>query len=355
LNFKFNTQHNRLLASLLAVAAIILMSSCTTALKTTYVHTALEAFLSKDGSQVPLYTSQDTSSATRSSPDANLNYSYGQDEIFQYMLDLINADRRAEGLDPVELGHNPAAQEHAQDMLANYYISHWGTDGLKPYMRYTKDGGINYEQENDAYHGWYDPQKDPSSYVDSDVKQTLYNLEYAMLNYDGPSNGHRKNILNRLHKKVNLGIAFDSKRLALVEQFEGDYIEYTRPPAIDGGIFTVSGRLLEGRLKNIQIFFDELPKTYTPDELLSEFHGSYSLGNEAGFIIPPPPPGVYYTNLSSKAVIADQWGVGRSGMFIITADISRIMSMGKGVYTFVVVAEINNEPVCLTNYSIFVD
>jgi|WetSurMetagenome_2_1015567.scaffolds.fasta_scaffold256603_2 uncharacterized protein YkwD len=277
-----------------------------------------------------------------------------QMEIFQYMLDLINSDRKYAGLAPVTLGDNTAAQAHARDMLNNYYISHWGTDGLKPYMRYTQAGGLNYEQENDAYRGWHDPDDNPAIYAGMDVKRTLYELEYAMMNYDGPSEGHRKNILNQLHKKVNLGIAYDSKRLALVQQFEGDYIEYALPPALNGNIFTVSGRLLEGRITSIQICFDELPKPLTPYELASRMNGSYSLGDQVGYIIPPLPQNRYYTLMPPNSVVADQWRLSSSGQFIIKADIGKILSRGKGVYTIVLIVDIKDEPRGLTNYSIFV-
>jgi uncharacterized protein YkwD len=281
------------------MAAIIFISSCTAGKTASSVNPAPHFILSREDSPSHSNISQGlTSAAVHGSSSVKLNNDYRQREIVQYMLDLINADRRTEGLEPVTLGNNPAAQVHAQDMLDNYYISHWGTDGLKPYMRYTKNGGINYEQENNAYHGWYDYQKDLSTYAACDFKETLYTLEYDMMNNDGPSDGHRKNILNKLHKRVNLGIVYDSKRLALVQQFEGDYIEFTQPPALKGVFFTVSGRLLEGRLKDIQIHFDEPPRLLSQNELLIEFHGSYSLGNEVGFIVAPPPPGVYYSGLS---------------------------------------------------------
>jgi len=69
-------------------------------------------------------------------------------DLKNHMLELINGDRQANGLDLVTLGDNPAAQEHAEEMSANGYLSHWGMDGMKPYMRYTLAGGVNYEGEN---------------------------------------------------------------------------------------------------------------------------------------------------------------------------------------------------------------
>ena len=39
------------------------------------------------------------------------------------------------------------AQRHAQDMVENCYASHWDRMGLKPYMRYSLDGGIHANAE----------------------------------------------------------------------------------------------------------------------------------------------------------------------------------------------------------------
>ncbi|MXY47079.1 MAG: CAP domain-containing protein [Chloroflexi bacterium] len=42
----------------------------------------------------------------------------------QYMLALINAERKKAGVSPVELGDNIAAQLHAESSLANCFSSH---------------------------------------------------------------------------------------------------------------------------------------------------------------------------------------------------------------------------------------
>ena len=55
------------------------------------------------------------------------------DEQRAFLLGLLNADRAAFGRSPVELGSNPAAQEHAEEMLEHGYLSHWDFDGMKPW------------------------------------------------------------------------------------------------------------------------------------------------------------------------------------------------------------------------------
>ena len=64
------------------------------------------------------------------------------------MLELINIAREDAGVPPVALGDNDAAQLHAESALANCFGSHWGIDGLKPYMRYSLAGGYQSNGEN---------------------------------------------------------------------------------------------------------------------------------------------------------------------------------------------------------------
>ena len=73
-----------------------------------------------------------------------------------YALQLVNRDRVDHGLRPVVLGANPAAQLHAEDMLAHGYLGHWWSDGRKPYMVYSQTGGTSYAAENAAYSGFTD-------------------------------------------------------------------------------------------------------------------------------------------------------------------------------------------------------
>jgi hypothetical protein len=50
---------------------------------------------------------------------------------------MLNEDRAKYGLSPVLLSNNRGAQLHAEDILKTRQISHWTTDGMKPYMKYT--------------------------------------------------------------------------------------------------------------------------------------------------------------------------------------------------------------------------
>lgn len=65
-------------------------------------------------------------------------------ELYSHTLNLVNADRAEKGLAPVQLSQNKAAQAHAEDVLKTRTISHWMTNGEKPYMTYTRYGGAGY-------------------------------------------------------------------------------------------------------------------------------------------------------------------------------------------------------------------
>ena len=195
-----------------------------------------------------------------------------------YVLGLVNKDRQTAGLSPVVLNFNAAAQQHAQDMLDNHYVAHWGTDGLKPYMRYTVAGGLNYEGENsDGY---------TTSAPSIDVKGQIQKMENDMMAEIAPNDNHRVNILNKWHKKVNIGVAYNNNSVYLVQQFEGDYVEYFQPPTINGNVLSFSGRFNQpGMIPSyVAINYDPLPQPIPGSQLNdpnSPYH-HYGLTNIIG-------------------------------------------------------------------------
>jgi hypothetical protein len=290
--------------------------------------------------------------------------------LFQYTLGLINQDWQNNGVQPVVLSYNAAAQKHAQDLFDRYFISHWGLDGLKPYMRYTLAGGLGSERENSTYSGWFNQSDNPNNYPPIDAKQQIKALEDTMMAETPPNDGHRKAILDKWATNVNLGIANDTKRLALVQHFEGDYIEYIQPPTLSGNNLSLSGRFLRpiDQLNNITVYLDPLPTSLTQDQLNSpDAPHSYGLGGgftppsasadafTTGHILPPAPPGQFYSNLPALSILATSWDLKQSGQFSIQTDISQALTKGKGVYTFAIVVNMANEITSLSNYSIWVN
>lgn len=66
----------------------------------------------------------------------------------QFMLGLINAERKKVGVPEVSLGDNNAAQIHAENSMGDCVSGHWSTDGLGPAMRYSLAGGYQSNREN---------------------------------------------------------------------------------------------------------------------------------------------------------------------------------------------------------------
>ena len=139
--------------------------------------------------------------------------------MVNYALSLINSDRHSNGLQNVTLNNIDSGQRHADTLLQYNFLSHWDTSGYKPYMRYTLAGGKGSVAENAAWlfnSGGLSPVK------------AISKLEHDMMYDDASSNwGHRDNILNAFHNKVNIGIAYDSNNVYIVQDFEDDYISWS--------------------------------------------------------------------------------------------------------------------------------
>ncbi|MFC2025521.1 CAP domain-containing protein, partial [Chloroflexota bacterium] len=269
-------------------------------------------------------------------------------ELALFALELINRDRIANGLAPVVLDGNIASQNHAEESLTNDHSSHWSIDGLKPYMRYTLAGGVNYVGENVIGTGI------ESGDGSSNTRDPDELLEQAQERFmDSPT--HRANILNKWHKKVSLGIAFDDENFHWVQHFEGAYINFSGFPSISGTILSMAGTVATGKIERIIVYYDPLPQILTPEQLNAPpYDSSYGLGERIGIVLPLPSPGSFYTNLAPTDVVAMTWDTQADGSFTIGADISPILGKGNGVYTIVVRVETGGEFIEISNYSIFV-
>ena len=305
------------------------------------------------------------------------------DDPRAYLLELINKDRTSVGLSAVTLGSNSAAQAHAEEMLEHGYVSHWGLDGLKPYTRFTSAGGLNYSAENVS--GSLSPIQAGARYRTIDPIVELREAEKGFME----SSGHRANILNPWHKRVNLGIACNRTSCSVVQQFEGNYVEFDERPQLTSGLFTVAGQLSDGfEFSGVQIWYDPPPYRLTLGQL--DRTRCYRTGEKpVAFLNEPLPLGINYVTdvepytwdecsspyevspdalrLASKPpatirpassiapwITAKSWQV-EGGKFRVQADLKPIvMEHGPGIYTVVVWGEAGGEDVALTNYSIFV-
>ncbi len=274
-------------------------------------------------------------------------------------------------------------------------MSHWGIDGLKPYMRYGLAGGYQANGENGrgprycikAYER-YQPL--------AGIKQEI---EEAMEGWMG-SRGHRRNILGKWHKKVNIGFAWDKYNFFAYQHFEGDYVEYDQLPIISSDVLTLSGKVKNGARfakaddLRVQIYFDPPPHPLRPTQISRT--ECYDLGRPVAALREPLPDGWRYStnyfhtfhdtcpnpyfvpqntpaftspqeasrwidpsslfqNLISITVpwiTASKWTVS-STTFSVETPLYSILRKGEGVYTIILWGPIDGEDVAISQYSIF--
>ncbi len=281
------------------VAALILVAALLVA---TFVFIVPKVpTLLKDGSSIlsqltsPITgTSQSSSTSTTSytlySPliekgTANISYPSDYSALAAYALGLINQDRAASSLGAVTLSPSQAGQQHADSMLQYGYFSHFDTQGLKPYMRYSLLGGKGAVEENVAFIYNYPPRFTTTSSVEDAIKS----LEYSMMYNDSAccQNGHRENILTALHNKVSIGVAYNGTAVYFVEDFENYYISLNFSVS-NTKYVTMTGAPLKSGLsaKSIYVTYDPTPSSETPSQLNSGPR-EYGPGNLTGGVLPP--------------------------------------------------------------------
>ena len=158
----------------------------------------------------------------------------------RHMLDLINEARGRAGAPPVVMGTNNVAQIHADNLLRDCVSSHWGTDGLKPYQRYSLAGGYQVNGENFSGHGECG-LADSLLYWNADPIEMVKDSVEGLL----ASPGHRATMLSPEFRKVNLGLAWDRNVFKVVQHFEGDYVQFDSLPVIEDSFWNWRGPLLQ--------------------------------------------------------------------------------------------------------------
>ena len=203
-------------------------------------------------------------------------------------------------------------------MLQKRFFSHWNSEGLTPYMRYTLAGGHGYSAENLSTRG----NGDPNQCIPHDVTDWLASSMEGLMN----SPGHRANILTPKHTNVHLGIGHDCGTLTIVQLFSGEYIHYSSEPRIEKGILTGQGRtLLQADFsKGLQLVlkWDPRPHSLTTSLLFQTY--CYSLGPTVAIVRAPLPPNSNYT---------EDW---------TTSEYSRCVTPYEGDSSFIIPANIED-------------
>ncbi len=213
----------------------------------------------------------------------------------QFMLGLINAERKKAGVPEVSLGDNIAAQIHAENSIRDCVSGHWGTDGLGPPMRYSLAGGYQSNGENASGYSYCLTDEERPSYASIHAQGGIQNqLRQIMRGYMN-SPGHKRNILYPWHRKVNLGLAWDTHEMWNVQHFEGDYADCSVPPMIEGTTLRVSCTAKEVFPSDYyvqQIYYDPPPHALTRGQIARSY--SYGLGNEVALLRGQVGQGYYY-------------------------------------------------------------
>ncbi|MEM3403388.1 MAG: CAP domain-containing protein [Nitrososphaeria archaeon] len=267
-------------------------------------------------------------------------------ELVSYALEVINHDRETFGLASVELGDNIAAQKHSEDLVRLSVLSHWGADGMKPYMRYSVYGGKNYVQENVGVMFLVGKASPPSV---EEMKSYIRELEHEMIYNDSAANwGHRDNILDPAHTHVNIGIDYTNNMFVMVQDFENVYINWNVFEVNDTQV-TLDGSLLKDLEAYLfVVFYDPLPEPLTREQLLGPpYNNGYFFGEKIGAVLNKG----YEVDI--PYVYATKWY--QSGLdFSIEFDLSPFVQKD-GVYTilFEVIDE-KGQIYYATAYSIFI-
>jgi len=269
---------------------------------------------------------------------------YSGTQLQQYALQLINQDRAKSGLAPVVLSSNQAAQAQAQDILGTRQISHWMTDGDKPYMSYTAYGGLGAVQQNVA------TALCEGLVCTMNPMDQIKTAEYDMMYNDASSDwGHKENILDPHHTSVSIGIAYDDNTFVIVQNFENNYIAFTQPITYSSGMVSFSGTVSQGKIDYIEIDYDSLPTHAIYEQ--NSHATSYTLGTPLAIVDKPLPFGQYYQQVPGYTMVtAKQW-TEQGNSVAISFDASQIITK-PGVYDVLVWLDSNGQAFPATYYSI---
>ena len=285
-------------------------------------------------------------------------------DLVQYALTKINEDRSKFNLPPVQLSHNEAAQIQAEEILKARDISHWTTDGMKPYMTYSVYNGSGGISQNVAAESNYGSTINPYRAIDAVEWDMMYNDSLCCKDL------HRQDILYKDHTHVSIGIAYDEDYFTIVQNFENKYIHFHGPFIQDNDRhIQISGQLLSNSNSNknlygIDIYYDETP---THQEYIKHKEDkSYQLGKLVGFVFSPLDFNEWFEYIREKVysamgislsnyspLPAHKWQVDSKSLDI-KFDISPVLK-NEGVYTVVTYLEDEQKNLFpVTSYSIFV-
>jgi uncharacterized protein YkwD len=220
----------------------------------------------------------------------------------EQLLEMVNTERGKAGLSHLQIDDLACkvASGHALDMAQAEFLNHWGTDGLKPYQRFSFAGGTDAVQENVA------SADSIQSLTASGVLGDLRDMHQAMMDEVPPHNGHRKTILYPWHTHVGFGIAMQGRNVRLDELYLARYVKIDPLPseAKTKATIVLRGQLnLKHYLNGVEVFY-ELPPS-RPDIGWLREPRSYGMPEATDRLLPRLPERLSYPDGSTGSIEID--------------------------------------------------
>jgi uncharacterized protein YkwD len=216
------------------------------------------------------------------------------------LLKQVNEERARAGLSQLQLDDlaGQIANQHARDMSQREFLSHWGSDGRKPYHRYSFAGGTDAVQENVS------SAENIQSTTLAGVSRDLHEMHQSMFEELPPKDGHRKTILFPQLTHVGFGISMAGHNLKLDEMYLARYVEVAPMPrqATPKSSVLLRAKILNPRyqLTGAHVCFEPWPSP-PAIEWLREAR-SYGLPPVRDELLPRLPPPYLYLDGSNGSI-----------------------------------------------------
>ena len=224
----------------------------------------------------------------------------------EQLLQMVNDERAHAGLNRLQLDELACkvANEHAHDMVTGEFLSHWGSDGRKPYHRYSFAGGTDAVQENVS------SADNMQSVTPNGVLRDLHDMHQTMIEEVPPNNGHHKTILFPHHTHVGFGIALQGYSLRLDEIYIARYVEVDPIPrqAKPRASVFLSGKVLKHKyvLTGAGVYYEPLPSPPAIEWLRQP--RSYGMPEVNEILLPRLPDRKIYADGSTGSIQVDATG-----------------------------------------------
>jgi len=190
-------------------------------------------------------------------------------------LENINISRKRYNAAPVKLDilASRVANKMCREAAEKGFVGHWNTSGEKPYHRYAFAGGYDHISEN-AFGEWSSDNYDVSNSIISSMMKSGHEKFMAERS---PNDGHKKNIIEKVHNYVGIGFYLSGKQFRYYEEFIDRNLEFKNIPSElkvdETGSITV--RTNDSNfLYFLIIYYEKFPEALSPAQLSKK--GSYA-------------------------------------------------------------------------------